>query len=255
VGDGPRYPPPRRPCSTCAPPIRRWHYLVGTPKGRLTRLEQELLLEPWHKAREGVQVKLLAHDGELYVFAESHDRIAKERGMRKRQLKRLWGRLHKLATMQLTRKELLMKLGAARSQYPAAWRLVDVTIDDEQAAFTYQLNRERLAHVRRREGRYLLRTNLTGNDRRAVAVYIQLVQVEEAFKNLKGDLAIRPIYHQHEPASRRTSSSPSSPTACTPRWRSNFGRNAPGLTPRSVLDKFAPCRCLMSRFRPRTTGN
>ena len=105
------------------PPV---HYLVGTPKGRLTRLEQELLLEPWHKAREGVQVKLLAHDGELYVFAESHDRITKERGMRKRRLKRLWGRLHKLATMQLTRKELLMKLGAARSQYPAAWRLVDV---------------------------------------------------------------------------------------------------------------------------------
>jgi len=145
-------------------------------------------------------VKLLAHDGELYVFAESHDRITKERGMRKRRLKRLWGRLHKLATMQLTRKELLMKLGAARSQYPAAWRLVDVTIDDEQAAFTYQLNRERLAHVRRREGRYLLRTNLTGNDPAELwRYYIQLVQVEEAFKNLKGDLAIRPIYHQHEP--------------------------------------------------------
>ena len=92
--------------------------------------------------------------------------------------------------MQLTRKELLMKLGAARSQYPAAWRLVDVTVDDEQAAFTYQLNRERLAQVRRREGRYLLRTNLTGNDPAELwRYYIQLVQVEEAFKNLKGDLS------------------------------------------------------------------
>jgi transposase len=192
-----------------------------------------------------VQVKLLPHDGELYVFAESHDRIAKERGMRQRQLKRLWGRLHKLATMQLTRKELLMKLGAARSQYPAAWRLVDVTVDDEQAAFTYQLNRERLAQVRRREGRYLLRTNLTGNDPAELwRYYIQLVQVEEAFKNLKGDLAIRPIYHQHEPRIEAHIFIAFLAYCLHATLAQQLRPHAPGLTPRSVLDKFAAVQML-----------
>ena len=95
------------------PPV---HYLVGTPKGRLTRLEQALLEKPWHAARPGVQVKLLAQDGELYVFAESRDRVAKERSMRRRQLKWLWERLKKLSTMRLTRDALLMKLGAAQTR-------------------------------------------------------------------------------------------------------------------------------------------
>jgi transposase len=71
------------------PPV---HYLAGTPKGRLTRLEKPLLARPWHEARPGVQVKLLAQEGELYVLAQSRDRVAKERAMRRRQLKRLWAR-------------------------------------------------------------------------------------------------------------------------------------------------------------------
>ena len=59
------------------PPV---HYLVGTPKGRLTRLEKHLIAKPWQQARPGVQVKLLAQEGELYVLAQSRDRVAKERG-------------------------------------------------------------------------------------------------------------------------------------------------------------------------------
>src|SRR6267154_1467941 len=100
------------------------HYLVGTPKGRLTRLEKHLVAQPWQEARPGVQVKLLAREGELYVLAQSRDRVAKERAMRRRRLKRLWARLKQLSTMQLTREELLMKLGAARDQSRSAWRLV-----------------------------------------------------------------------------------------------------------------------------------
>jgi hypothetical protein len=94
------------------PPV---HYLVGTPKGRLTRLEKHLIAQPWQQARPGVQVKLLAQEGEGYVLAQSRDRVAKERAMRRRQLKRLWARLKQLSAMQLTREELLMKLGAARA--------------------------------------------------------------------------------------------------------------------------------------------
>ncbi len=178
------------------PPV---HYLVGTPKGRLTRLEQALLEKPWQAARPGVQVKLLAQDDELYVFAESRDRIAKERSMRRRQLNWLWARLKKLSTMSLTRDELLMKLGAAKTKAPAAWRLIEIEVDKCAARFTYRLDRDKLAQVRRREGRYLLRTNLTESDPAKLwQFYLQLVEVEAAFKTLKGDLAIRPVFHQEE---------------------------------------------------------
>ena len=119
--------------------------------------------------------------------------------MRRRQLKWLWKRLRELAAMEVPREEMLMKLGAARSRAPTAWRLVDIEMDKESAMFSYSLNRQKLRRVRRREGRYLLRTNLTENDPALLwQYYIQLVAVEEAFKNLKGDLAIRPIFHQDE---------------------------------------------------------
>ena len=99
----------------------------------------------------------------LRVGKEPHAH-PKERAMRRRQLKRLWGRLRQLAAMPLKREDLLMKLGAARAKSPSAWRLVDIAIDPKEAAFSYQLNRGKLRQVRRREGRYLLRTNLSGKD-------------------------------------------------------------------------------------------
>src|SRR4029077_2402052 len=75
----------------------------------------------------------------------------------------------------------------------------DIGIDKHSAAFSFALNRRKLRTTRRREGRYLLRTNLTDNDPAQLwQYYIQLVAVEEAFRNLKDDLAIRPIFHQDE---------------------------------------------------------
>src|ERR1700754_5197611 len=123
------------------PPVQ---YLVGTPKGRLNRLEKNLLDKPWQEARPGVDVKLLAEDGELYVFAQSLDRVTKERAMRRRQLKWLWRRLRQIDAMQITREELLMKLGGARSKAQAAWRLIDIEIDKQRPSFSFALNRNRL---------------------------------------------------------------------------------------------------------------
>src|ERR1700736_4429853 len=110
---------------TADPPVQ---YLVGTPKGRLTPLGNQLLAKPWAEARPGIQVKLLPQEGELYVFAQSADRVAKERAMRRRQMKWLWARLAQLARMRLTREELLMRLGAARKQARTAWRLMLVQV-------------------------------------------------------------------------------------------------------------------------------
>jgi hypothetical protein len=101
--------------------------------------------------------------------------------------------------MKLTREERLMKLGAARSQAPPTWRLIAVMVPRIGSTFSYRLDRSKLRQVGRREGRYLLRTNLIENDPAQLwSYYLQLAAVEQAFKNLKGDLAIRPIFHQEE---------------------------------------------------------
>ena len=182
------------------PPVS---YLVGTPKGRLSKLEKHLVTLPWQAVREGVDVKLLPQDQELYVLAQSHARIHKERAMRRRKLKWLWARLKQIAAMDLDREELLMKLGAARAKARAAWRLVDVEVAPEGATFSFTLDRAKLRQVRRREGRYLLRTNLTGKDPAELwRFYIQLVEIEAAFKTMKDDLQLRPIYHQLEATHR-----------------------------------------------------
>lgn len=222
---------------TSVPPVQ---YLVGTPKGRLSKLEKDLLDKPWQQARPGVTVKLLPLEAELYVLARSADRVAKERSMRRRQLKGLWKRLNQLQGMNLRREDLLMKLGAARQQAPSAWRLVEIKVEATQATFTYRLNKDKLRQVRRREGRYLLRSNLTETDPAVVwNYYLQLVEVEQAFRNLKGDLAIRPIFHQQQ-ARVEAHIFVSFLAYCLHVTLGQWLRGlAPGLTPRSVLEKFA----------------
>jgi transposase len=233
------------------PPVQ---YLVGTPKGRLTRLEKGRVDKPWRDARPGVQVKLLPQDGELYVFAQSTDRVAKERAIRRRQLKWLWGRLKQLAGMKLSREELLMRLGAARKQARTAWRLIAIEVAADSAALSYRLDRAKLRRARRREGRYLLRTNLTDDDpARLWGLYLQLVSVEEAFRNLKGDLAIRPIFHQ-DAARIEAHIFIAFLAYCL---HVTLGRRlhalAPGLTPRSAIEKFAAVQ-MIDLHIPTTDG-
>jgi hypothetical protein len=233
------------------PPVQ---YLVGTPKGRLSRLEKQLLAKPWQEARPGVAVKLLAEDDELYVYAESVDRVSKERAMRKRQLKWLWKRLRELAAMEVPREEMLMKLGAARARAPTAWRLVDIEMDKESAMFIYALDRQKLRRIRRREGRYLLRTNLTENDPALLwQYYTQLVAVEEAFKNLKGDLAIRPIFHQEERRVEAHIFIAFLAYCLQITLQRRLHALAPGLTARSALEKFAAVQ-MIDVHLPTTDG-
>ena len=233
------------------PPVQ---YLVGTPKGRLSRLEKQLLTKPWQKASAGVRVKLLAEDDELYVYAESVDRASKERAMRSRQLKWLWKRLRELAAMEIPREEMLMKLGAARSRAPTAWRLVDIEMDKESSMFVYTLNRQKLRRIRRREGRYLLRTNLTENDPALLwQYYTQLVAVEEAFKNLKGDLAIRPVFHQEERRIEAHIFIAFLAYCLQITLQRRLHALAPGLTARSALEKFAAVQ-MIDVHLPTTDG-
>lgn len=237
------------------PPI---HYLVGTPKGRLSKLEADLLERPWQSVRPGVEVKVLPQENELYVFAQSRDRLNKERAMRRRQLKALWKRLGQLQQMKLRARNLLLKLGEAKGRYPTAWRLIDIQLPEPTAegiaSFSFALNREKLRQVRRREGRYLLRTNLCGREPAQLwEFYLQLVEIEAAFKNLKDDLALRPIFHQLEHRIEAHIFVAFMAYCLHVTLRARLRPLAPGLTPRAVLDKFATIQMLDVHF-PTTDG-
>jgi hypothetical protein len=235
---------------SASPPV---HYLVGTPKGRLGKLELELLGRPWHRVREGVEVKLLPRRGELYVLARSQDRVAKERAMRRRQLKKLWARLGELARMAPGRDTLLLKLGAAKGQWPAAWRLIEIEVSS-QGRLRYSLRKDKLREIMRREGRYLLRSNLCAQDPAQLwGLYMTLVQVEEAFKNLKGDLALRPIHHQLEHRIEAHILIAFLAFCLHATLRHQLRLKAPGLTPRSVLEQLGAMQMLDVHF-PTTDG-
>ena len=237
-------------------------YLVGTPKGRLTRLEQELTTRPWQQVRPEVQVKLLPQEDDLYVYVESGARISKERSMRRRKLKWLWRRLHELKRQRPTYKRLLMELGAAKKEVGRVFGLVHLFLPDAPAKgqhsrrvdFGFTLSRSRLRLARHREGRYLLRTNLTSTDPAQLwQFYLQLVEVEAAFRDIKGDLSIRPIFHQKE---RRIEAHifVSFLAYCVHiTFKHQLKMHAPGLTVRQALEKFAAIQLLDVHF-PTTDG-
>ena len=231
---------------TSVPPI---YYLVGTPKGRLSKLEADLLECSWQRVRPGVEVKVLPQENELYVFAQSHGR---------RQLKALWKRLVQLQQMKLKARELLLKLGEAKGSYRTAWRLMHIQLPEPTtegiASFSFALNRQKLRIARRREGRYLLRTNLCGRDPAQLwEFYILLVEIEAAFKNLKDDLALRPIFHQLEHRIEAHIFVAFMAYCLHVTLRARLRPLAPGLSPRAVLDKFAAIQMLDVHF-PTTDG-
>jgi hypothetical protein len=235
------------------------NYLVGTPKGALTALEKDLLDRPWATVREGVQVKLLPQEGEVYVLARSAGRVDKERAIRRKKLRRLLARLHELRRQPPTRDKLLMALGAAKKEAGRFYALLNITVpaaDQAMSAetFFFHLNRPRLRVVRRREGRYLLRSNLTGRTPAELwTFYMQLVHVEEAFKNLKGDLRVRPVYHQKMErieAHLLVAFLAYTLHVCL---RQRLNAVAGGLTPRAVLEKFCAVQ-MVDVHLPTTDG-
>jgi transposase len=243
------------------PPI---YYLVGTPKGRLSKLEAELITRPWEQVRPGVEVKLLSHEGELYVQTQSQDRIGKERAMRKRRLRKLWDRLCELKKMKLSAKALLIKIGEAKKEAGRVFGLIDLKLPNPSKSkrkksktkvnFSFRINRAKFRDAYRREGRYLLRSNLPEQVPATLwEYYIQLIQVEEAFKNLKGDLGIRPIFHQlaHRIEAHIFIAFISYCLHVTLRRR--LRDLAPGLTPRAVLEKFSAMQ-MIDVYLPTSDG-
>ena len=241
---------------TSARPI---YYLVGTPRGKLTQLEQAFLTQPWQQIRDEVQVRLLPREGELYVLARSDGRVHKERAMRRRRLKKLWHRLHDLQSQKITRDTLLLKIGAAKKEAGRVYALVDISLPKPREpvnpeTFTFRLRKEKLREMRRREGCYLLRSNLTQQDPAYLwEYYTQLTEVEQAFKELKGDLAIRPIYHQTDNRIEAHIFVAFLAYCLQVTLKFQAKQQAPGLTPRSILEKFAALQ-MVDVHLPTTDG-
>jgi len=239
-----------------SPPVS---YLVGTPKGRLTTLEKDFLGKPWSQAREAVSVKLLEQEGEVYILAKSEGRVLKERAMRRKKLKKFWARLKELLRQAPSRDQLLLKIGAAQKEAGRAASLVTVKLPKAgqpvtPETFTFTLNRQRLRACRRHAGRYLLRSNLVGKASAELwAFYIQLTEVEQAFKELKGDLAIRPVYHQSDERIEAHIFVAFLAYCLQVTLKQRLRALAPGLTPRAVLEKFAAIQMLDVHF-PTTDG-
>ena len=220
-------------------------YLVGTPRGRLTRLEDQLVAQPWKQVQSQIEVKL-ARDGEdLYVLTRSGGRRDKEQAMRRRKLKKLWKRLQELQAMKTQKRDaLLLKLGAAKQEAGKAWDLVDVVIpkprqDPTPETFIFRINRQKLRQARRGEGTYLLRTNLAADKPEDLwKQYIVLTEVEQAFKEIKHDLSLRPVYHQKDDRIQAHIFVSFLAYCLQVTLKQRAKLKAPGLTPRAILEKF-----------------
>jgi transposase len=222
-------------------PVR---YLVGTPRGHLTRYEAELSRLPWTAVRENVRVKFLPGDDEVFVLAESRERRFKERQIRLSKLRRLISRLEQIRNQKrIDRDSLLKKVGAAEKEAGRFARLLEIRIPTatepiNQQTFYWKLNRQKYYRLRCRDGRYLLRSNQTATDPSELwKQYMVLTEVEEAFRNLKGDLAVRPIHHQLEERIEAHIFLAFMAYCLHVTLRQLARAHAPGLTPRSILEQ------------------
>lgn len=193
---------------------------------------------------------MFAEDGELYVLAKSAGRRAKERAIRRRKLVGLLRTLRKLRRSAPARDPLLLRIGAAKKQAGRAFGFVSLRLPREgeevtPQTFTFQLHKEKLRKAELRDGHYLLRSNLVGENPEVLwERYIQLTQIEAAFKTLKSELGLRPIYHQVEKRVEAHIFVAFLAYALSVTLKQRLAALAPGLTPRAVLEKLATLQML-----------
>ena len=226
-------------------PERQTFYLVGTPRSKIGQHEKEWLDLPWQKVRDSVEVKLYQHEGELYVLAKSEGRQAKEIAMRRKRLARLLRKLRAMRKSLPKRDQLLLRLGAAKKEAGRAFGLVKIQIPPARQAvtretFSFQVDKTKLKAAERRDGHYLLRSNLTGEDPAVLWTrYVQLTQIESVFRCLKTELNIRPIRHQLEHRADAHVLIAFLAYCLQVTLKNRLMIHAPGLTPAAVFEKLA----------------
>jgi len=229
---------------------RQIFYLVGTPRSKIRQHEKKWLDLPWQKVRQAVEVKLFADAGELYVLAKSEGRRAKERAMRRRKLARLVRKLRAMRRNGPRRDQLLLRIGAARKEAGSAFRFLQLQLPREGEAvtrnnFQFRVDQDKLAAAELQDGYYLLRSNLLNEDPTVLwERYVQLAQIEAAFKSMKSELGIRPLYHQlgHRVEAHILVAFLAYCLLVT--LKNRLQALAPGLTPRAVLEKLSTIQML-----------
>ena len=231
-------------------PGREIFYLVGTPRGKIQQYEKKWLELPWQKVRESVEVKLFAEEGELYVLAKSAGRRAKERAIRRRKLVGLLKTLRKLRRSAPGRDQLLLRIGAAKKDAGRAFGFLTLRLPEEKQevarqTFSFRVDKEKLRKAELHDGHYLLRSNLVSENPSVLwECYIQLTQVEAAFRALKSELGLRPIYHQVEKRVEAHILVAFLAYALSVTLKQRLVALAPGLTARAVLEKLATLQML-----------
>jgi transposase len=226
-------------------PQRQTFYLVGTPKNRINQHEKKWLDLPWQKVRDSVEVKLYEHEGELYVLAKSGGRQAKENAMRRKRLTRLLRKLRAMRKSLPKRDQLLLRIGAAKKEAGRAFGFVKIqTPSADQAVtretFSFEVEKAKLKAAEQRDGHYLLRSNLTGEDPAVLwSRYVQLTQIESVFRSLKSELSIRPIRHQLEHRADAHVLIAFLAYCLQVTLKNRLMQHAPGLTPVAVFEKLA----------------
>ena len=226
-------------------PERQTFYLVGTPKGRISQHEKKWLDLPWQKVRDAVEVKLYEHEGELYVLAKSGGRQAKEIAMRRKRLVRLLRKLRAMRRSLPHRDQLLLRIGAAKKEAGRAFGFVKIQLPQKdepvtRTTFRFQTDKTKLKAAEQRDGHYLLRSNLVGEDPAVLWTrYVQLTQIESVFRSLKSELGIRPIYHQLEHRADAHVLIAFLAYCLQVTLKNRLMIHAPGLTPAAVFEKLA----------------
>jgi transposase len=187
---------------------RNGQYLVGTPRSKLKEFERDLLEDGWEKVRDEVEVKCVPMPGgeETYILCRTAGRREKEKAIRGRFSRGLETSLAKLEKAMATgrvkeRFKIERRLGRLQERYPQVADLYEMKVVEQggQMRLDWRKLPDRDEWQQAREGAYLLRTNLTGSSAAQLwTKYIQLTEVEGAFRALKSELNVRPLFHQLE---------------------------------------------------------
>jgi hypothetical protein len=180
-------------------------YLLATRRHELKRFARELREPGWQTMPEhpGVVVKTVRRQGVHYLLARSNDRKKKERAIRRRQRRPLSAALRKLqkriADGRLkNRDKILEAIGRLKGRFPKGTPFVNVTVGNQPTSLTIEWNVVKFKEGLRRDGAYLLRSNQGGwTAEQFWETYMQLATVERAFRVLKSELLLRPIWHHY----------------------------------------------------------
>jgi transposase len=190
---------------------RKASYLVGTPRSMLKRFEQELAEGTWEEVEPGVEIKLCrTPEGteETFILCRSRGRQEKETAILNRFVTRLEAGLNKLAQQaekgKLRQKQIAeRRIGRLLERNGRAASLFEIAVEEKgcgkegRLSIRFCKKEQRYAWALNTGGSYLLRTNWTERDpHRLWKTYMELTQVEGAFRITKSDLGLRPVYHQ-----------------------------------------------------------